>query len=427
MTNLNAMITSPQQKPRVPLFSLSNDEDAGEAAFAMGLDTPQDPSGNSSGGTIHDISLSQCRLESQFSRLRASSDASSSAPSDLTSWSTMTPSEPGSASGMMASKLAAKEQQLQTVNKTLEEFRKKLAALEAELSASKKRPREKKSKASAAQETMDTAGMAAEQPPNKRLSPDESQLKKSSVFESPVLTATTPDSISKEDEPPSPEKAGVIPLKPLPVYASLESIVCAYREGGFHPGVGNMTFGICVELIEDEIKKVDAWDRTQTKELQPAVISALKLIYPKRGSRWEQHECARSPSAAKKYWRKVLTKWKNMWAGEMLPKTAVPPKTSPTMGVIAERIREKIEKRESTKTATLSPAKSGSQPIPIVISDSDSSGGEAPAAKPEMDSSSSEKLSGKLAPGPKSYTREEMKSFAKMVRVTNHVKYRTTC
>ena len=406
----------------MPLFSLSDDEDVGEADYAMGLETPQGPSEKAHKESVYDISLSQCRLESQFSRLRASSDASSSAPSDLTSWSTMTPSEPGSASGLMVSKLAAKEQQLQEVNKTLDEFRKKLAALEAELSASKKRPREKGSRPATGQpKTSNSTAAEAEQPPSKKLSPDSSQNKNPSAPKSPEMTAVVHNPKSSEDEPPSPEKPMAIPLKPLPLYASLESIVCAYREGGFHPGVGNMTFAICVELVEDEIQKVDTWERSQTKKFQPAIISALKLIYPKRGSRWEQHECARSPSAAKKYWRKVLTKWKNMWASEMLPKTAAPPKTSPTMGAIAQRIREKIEKRKSSKTVQLSPAKSGMQPIPIVISDSDSSGCEAPAAKAAgAASSSSEKQTGnKLAPGPDSYTRQEMKSYAKMVRLTN--------
>lgn len=403
----------------MPLFSLSDEDDLGEAAFAMGLETPQDPTEGSRRGSVHDISLSQCRLESQFSRLRASSDASSSAPSDLTSWSTMTPSEPGSASGLMASKLEAKEQQLQAVNKTLEEFRKKLEALEAELSASKKRPREKGNRAVAKQpKTPSSTTTVAEQPPSKKPSPDSKQSEKLSAPESPQLTAVSSSKKTGEDEPPSPEKAITIPLMPPPLYAALESIVCAYREGGFQPGVGNMTFAICVELVEDEIIKVDTWERDQTKKLQPAIIAALKLIYPKRGSRWDQHECARSPSAAKKYWRKVLTKWKNMWASEMLPKTAAPPKTSPTMGVIAQRIREKIKKRESSKAVRLSTPEIGSQPIPIVISDSDSSGGEAPAAEAAAASSTSEKLTNnKLAPGPKSYTRAEMKSYAKMVRI----------
>lgn len=400
----------------MPIFSLSDDDDM---AFPADSETPQDPEQSANHESVRDISLSQFRLESQFSRLRAASETSSSAPSDLTSWSTMTLSEPGSASGLMASKLAAKEQQLEAVNKTLNEFKKKLAALEAELSAAKKRPREVENQPpSKGAGTADEGDLEIAQPPSKKPSPEATQKKKAHLPKSPEMAPASSARKRDEDEPPSPEKVASIPLMPPALHASLESIVCAYREGGFQPGVGNMTFAICVDLVKDEIAKVDTWERSQTKKLQPAIIAALKLIYPKRGSRWDQHECARSPSAAKKYWKKVLTKWRDMWSKEMLPQTPAPRKSSPTMDVITQRIRNKIKERASAKVGDKSLSGSGSQPIPIDISDSESSGGEVPAAKAGAAPAPAEKQTVKLAPGPDSYTRGEMKSFAKMVCYT---------
>ena len=400
--------------PKVPLFNLSDDEGT---AFQMDIEMPQDHEQNPAHESVHEISLSQCRFESQFSRLRAGSDTSSSAPSDLTSWSTMTPSEPGSASGLMASKLADKEKQLESVNKTLNEFRKKLAALEAELTATKKkRPRESGDKSmSEVADAAEECNLVTAQPPNKKLSPEAPRPTKSHAPKSPELAPAASATGREEEEPPSPEKAINIPLKPPALHESLESIVCAYREGGFRPGVGNMTFAICVDLIKDEIARVNKWDRPQTKKMQPAIISALKLIYPKRGARWDQHECARSPSAAKKYWQKVLTKWRDMWAREMMPQTPAASKSSPTMDAITKRIRDKIKARASAKASPTSLPKRGAQPIPIVISDSDSSGCEDVADKVGAASASAEKQSAKLAPGPDKYTHQEMKSFAKMV------------
>ena len=363
-------------------------------------------------------------LSEKFQNLLATNSPEMSAPSVPSSWSSKTPSVPESASQLLAHKLSQKDKQLQEMNAKLERYRKRFEAIEAKISSPSKRERsEPAPEPNADQLSTSSSGSEELPPPRKKPSPEPAAEKARPIARQRVrrVPEALPDlvTISPDMSPPSPVKAPSPPLAPVkPKYLGLRSIICAYKEGGFTPGEGEFPYQLCADFLADEIESAQGWSREEQIRFLPMIIAALKLIYPSddEPNKWETRPFSKSPSGATKYWIKVLRQWSVLWLGKAL--AAAPKKTTPSsaMEELTARIRNRIKSDTRTKTEKLVERSATHEPIrpePIVISDSDSEDGAAGgldvAAAPA-------KKSVKLAPGPESYTRAEMKTFAKMAR-----------
>ena len=414
-------MTTPQQVPKVPPFAepscpskdpvLESLEQEIHRKNVAERDEPQDD--------FMPIALSE-----RFQNLLTTDGPEMSAPSVPSSWSSKTPSVPESASQLLAHKLSQKDKQLQDMNAKLELYRKRFEAIEAKISSPAKRERsEPVAAASADQLSTSSSGSEDLPPPRKKPSPEPAAEKARPEARQRVRRVLDPlpdlVTISPDMSPPSPVRAPSPPPAPIkPKYLGLRSIICAFREGGFTPGEGEFPFQLCADLLADEIKTVQKWNREEQVRFLPMIIAALKLIYPSddQPNKWESRPFSKSPSGAAKYWIKVLRQWTTLWLGKAL--AVVPKKTTPSsaMEELTTRIRNRIKSSTRTRADKLgesSASREPAKPEPIIISDSDS---EAEAVGGLDDAHAPAKKSVKLAPGPESYTRAEMKTFAKMAR-----------
>ena len=366
-------------------------------------------------------------LEDQFSKLRAThSSSGESAPSLPSAWSAKSPSLPESASDLVAEKLSKKSEQLEKVNARLDQYKAKVKALSAELKASRKRRRAGGSDTdkSVGPDNSDTSPEATPPPP-KKTSPETKSPAKTPKPR-PAKAKADPPAASSEDEPPSPIKSSSpAPRKP-PSYAGLNSVVCAFREGGFVPGEDGMSFELCAELVTDEINDIKTWTKKQRAEHYGMIFSAFELVYPGKAKKWRQLPFAKSNSATVNYWVKVLNKWKNIWLKKAAALASKPAnQRSPTMDALTKRIRDKLASKTALKVKEVSApkprttgSKASSAKRPIVISGSDS--GEEPVEVEDEDTEDKPAVA-KLADPPESYSRAEMKAFAKAARAIRNV------
>ena len=353
-------------------------------------------------------------ITKQFEKLMTPSGDEISAPSVPSSWSSRSPSVPDSASQMAAELLVLRTQQINEVNAKLEKYRERLEALETQRRGPYKRER------SDEDEDLAAGPVAPEElpPPAKKPSPEPSPeppqpKSKPKSDPKPARNASPPS--DSEMTPPSPDLDSASSEKEPQPYEGLNSIICACKqEGGFKPGKDGLTYEFCAELVEEEITAVADWDRNQKVRCLPMILSALKLIFPSEKGNWSNRVFASSPSGAARYWTKVLKQHKSLWM-KRAKKVKELPKSPSTMASVTSRIREKIAGSTRAKARQLFSQKDDklhNKPEPIVISDSDSDGpipvgGEVAAAS---------KSSSKLAHAPETYTRAEMKSYARMAR-----------
>lgn len=110
---------------------------------------------------------------------------------------------------------------------------------------------------------------------------------------------------------PSPDKEVSPPARkstPQSISGYTPSSVRAHREGGFTPGEGEFPFQICADLVTDEIKEAEKWERDdQIKVLPPDDYCCSQAYLPVEGesgipSRYQSHPA----SGAKGHWIKVL-------------------------------------------------------------------------------------------------------------------------
>ena len=366
-------------------------------------------------------------LEDQFSKLRTDYESSGeSAPSLPSSWSVKTTSLPESASVLMADELLAKKEQLNAVNVRLEQYKMKVKALSAELKESRKRRRDEPSSSSKSASPADSSASPEEvHPPSKKTSPEPKSPVKTTASKKAVISLTA----SSEEEPPSPVKpATPKPVVKKPSYAGLNSVLCAFREGGFTPGKDGMTFELCAELASDEIMEIARWSPRQLATYHPMIFDALELVYPGKTSKWLKLPFAKSHTATANYWVKVLNKWKQIWLKKAAKLVSPPPVHSPAMLALTKRIRKKLDGkttekiREVTKNSASAPAKKVSAK-PIVVSGSDSDGEEQEVLMtPEAEEAGEDKKAvEKLADPPGSYSRAEMKAFAKHAKAIRNL------
>ena len=325
----------------------------------------------------------------------------------------------------MAQKLSQKEKQLAQVNSTLKEYKLRFEALEAQLRAPQKRNRSGTGSPDYSKST-DSSSPSVEEapPPRKKPSPElPRSVLKGPRTARPTLPIREP-SRDPEETPPSPDR--ITPpksLKPRP-YLGLHSTICAYRDNGFTPGQDGISYAMCAELLKDEINAVLAWDATQKEKFHPMIIDALKVIYPSKPARWDNEVFSNSSAGSAKYWIKVLKTWRQLWLKKdrkvRFARRVVdtPDPVGSKIKSVADRIRAKLASKTRDKVNALQireDEKLPVKPAPIIISDSDSDG--EVVAKPSASlPEASSKSAAKLAHPPESYTRAEMKMFAKMAR-----------
>ena len=218
----------------------------------------------------------------------------------------------------------------------------------------------------------------------------------------------------------------------LPTFQDLNSIVTEVEAGRVIPSYdGDITFSLCAEMCDEESEQLDAWTNDEKKQRHPMIISALRKLYPRKPDSWyETKPYLKSPRGSALYWKKVLAQKAKAWRAkhEQERRKANKAKASargPSMTPVQQRIKEKLAERNSpTKNK---PAREGRRATPIVIgsesSNSDDSGSndEAQVSIPPTQPDSPAAPEPKLAPGPETYTRGEMKTFARMAATINNV------
>ena len=142
-------------------------------------------------------------------------------------------------------------------------------------------------------------------------------------------------------------------------------------------------------------------------------MSALSLIFPKKKD-WDSKHFLQTPGGAASYWRTVLDRRANVWEEadkkEKLMRSAF-------LTPLKQRIREKIRMRKQQRlgqssSSSQSEPHSGSKesPISVTLTSDESSGEESASA---ADSAAKPKTA-KLAPGPDTYTKAEIKNFERV-------------
>ena len=242
-------------------------------------------------------------------------------------------------------------------------------------------------------------------------------------------------SLSEDDAPSSPEEESA----KLPTFEDLNSIVCECAMDRVKPThKGDITFDLCAELCDEEIEEMDKWGNDQKKRCHPMIISALRMLFPKKSDSWfKSKRYLQSPKGTALYWRKVLVQksraWKKIIQEE---KRRVRRKrdaaTAAVSTPVQQRIRQKVRRKRDQDASPAKPSSpDGKQSTPIVIG-TDSSHSEAsdiaedteenvPLTQTESSAAPTAQKEPKLAPGPETYSRSEMKTFAKMATTINNV------
>ena len=165
-------------------------------------------------------------------------------------------------------------------------------------------------------------------------------------------------------------------------------------------------------------------------------LSALRKLYPRKPESWYQRKAfLKSPRGTALYWKKVLAQKAKAWRKEhelehkkAQKRKAFDPDVFDTP--VLHRIKDKLSHRSKSTTVMGSP-RDGRKSTPIVIGtessnseDSDSQDDSRDAVLPtqsEPAAAAARSPEPKLAPGPETYTRGEMKTFARMAATINNV------
>ena len=328
-----------------------------------------------------------------------------------------------SASKQMTADLALQAKQLQKANDKLRLAESKCAALETELKAAKSSKKRARDDAA----TTPSPETSSDKNPEKRSPPTAEPSGASFLNLSAVSNmAVCGDESSDGAEPPEPtpesptESAAAAPDL---LYEGLNSVLCAYKAGKLKPNENGLTYSLCAALCRDEREASKRWSRKDKAKFKPMIMSALRLIFPKTKN-WESKQFLQSPGGAASYWRTVLARRCQVWTDaakrEKLIKEAY-------LTPLKQRIRAKIEMRKMragrsssmSSTPTTTPH-SGTKdsPISVQLSSSDDSS-DAEVSRPSTDVKTTPKA--KMAPGPETYTKAEMKNFERIANSIQQV------
>ena len=335
-------------------------------------------------------------------------------PSDLEQWS-LAPS----ASAQVQQDLVTQTRLRQVAERKACEIRIRCKALEAKLIAEQNAGKRKVAAAAAS-----GAARAEQPPPNKRRS-SAALMTNLMAYQRRAVDHLSDE---EDDAPSSPEEQ----TAKLPTFEDLNSIVTECEMGRVKPSFdGDITFNLCAEMCEEESGQVDAWTSEEKVQRHPMILSALRKLYPRKPDSWyETKAYLKSPRGTALYWKKVLDQKAKAWRArhQREKKKANKKKTaasSSSLTPVQQRIKEKLAKRNSP--ASNKPAREGRKSTPIVIgsessnSDNSDSNDDTQVSISPTQPDFPAAQEPKLAPGPETYTRGEMKTFARMAATINNV------
>ena len=207
-------------------------------------------------------------------------------------------------------------------------------------------------------------------------------------------------------------------------------MLCEYKVGRLVPSYeGDISFEVCAELAEEEVTAMRQWNSTERKERMPMVISALRLIYVDKPNSWFDAWWTRGPDEVTEFWSQVVKRRANAWrrkhkkakrkADEMSAAEAF----APIMRPVAHRLQQKLKKRKAKSASKRQ--RTGMKASPIVVNNTDSSDSDKSSSdEPRRDSGAaaeSQPKKERLAPGPETYTKQEIKNYSKMALAIEEV------
>ena len=380
---------------------------------------------NSAGANLEKARAASLRAKQKISEIAKGEASAEEPPSDAESQWTDNTSVAASASKQMAADMDKKLKHLERANEKLKlaeqeaaaraNLKLKLAeqrcaALESRLNnASKKRSREKEAP---------QPDKASSHNPEKKPSPSPkpegaSFLNLSMSSTAAVCGDESDDSLEPPEAPAS--VAEEEEQKPDLLYEGLNSVLCAYKAKKLHPNKDGLTYGLCAELCRDEREASKRWNRKEKAKYMPMIMSALKLVFPNPKKDWSTKKFLETPGGVASYWRTVLARraeaWEEADKKEKLLREAY---LTPLKQRIKAKIRLHKRKRSGASALSQHEPHSGSKdsPISIKVSSSDDSSSDtegmpaaAPAEKPKV---------AKMAPGPETYSKAEIKNFQRV-------------
>ena len=248
-------------------------------------------------------------------------------------------SMPASASELLLADLSEKTRLLRIARQKARQYKLKCEALASQVSSAKKRQRDQLSTPlSASADDEEVAN------PAKKHSPENK-----AILSAPDLVDTS-DSESDDDVSPPIEAPEEKPVQKM--FQKLNSLLCAYKDKQVKPGSHNLPFDLCAEMCKEEAEAVQKWDANAQRYFHPAIISALRLVYPNKVDSWFGSNFLKSPKGAAKYWVQVLLRRSEIWAAAA-SKAAMAKKHIKTKS-LKEKIRAKIEQRRQSRLNMLS-------------------------------------------------------------------------
>ena len=349
-----------------------------------------------------------------------------------------------SASELLFDDLSEKTKLLRIASREADQYKKRCLALAAELASVKKRSR------SAAKIDSPAPSDATLEAPKKKRSPPEAARAEKHVAQhvdqvpneeqpkQPLPSkATAPKAIQdSDDEVPAP--AAVPPPAPTKAKAfeDLSSILCAYKDKNrpasekVIPGSTDLPFNVCADLCRDEVEAISTWSNVELARFHPAILSALRLVYPNKKAEWFKSKFLQSHKDTAEYWAQVLTRRAEIWDAAAARVAAVAVPAAAFRKPLRDRIRDKIKQRKEGKIASLkakASAASKCKPTPKASGGAPSSSDSDTAPAFVVDLSKSPSVPtctdqpaaaapapAKLAPSSDSYTKAEFKAFSKI-------------
>ena len=354
-----------------------------------------------------------------------------------------------SASELLFEDLSEKTRLLKIAERQADDYKKKCEALSAELVSAKKRNRDAAqidsapvSDAEAAvpkkkrSPPVASAANVAEASPSRITSRTRASRKKSSSKAAMVSGPKTADNSDDDVPAPAPQARSAPPKERE--FEMLHSVLCAYKDDSntdMVPGSPDLPFELCAELCRDEVEAISRWSKAEKARFHPAIISALHLVYKNKKPEWFKSKFLSSQDQTAKYWSQVLTRRSEIWDAAAARESAVLAASAIKTISLKERIRQKIKQRKQGKIAVLKASASsvtkrsaksaGTNPVADREPSSSSDSEVAPPAVVDLSKSpavptctdqpaATAASAEKLAPPPDSYTKVEIKTFARI-------------
>jgi len=345
----------------------------------------------------------------------------SQAPSSISQWSDSAMSMPArvaSANSQLMATISKKDKLLTSANREAAEYKKRCEALASQLAISKQKRK--------ATPPIEASPEESPSPPKKSKAKAKANVMAKPMARAPTLANLVGPNTSKSDDDVSvtsdldEAQLSNSPDESLDdKFKGLKSIVCAYKLGDIEPSAAKdgITFGVCAEICEEEAKAAHSWSSHERKTYHPMVISALRIIYPDKKESWFNKPFLLSPKGTAIYWTRVLERRAAIWrAAEQNLIAAEPSARTTPVQSLTKRIRAKIKRREEDKINPSPKAKSHVHKTLLYPSSDDSDTANPATAHADE----AEDDGPRLAPGPDTFSRSEIKQFTKVAEAVRN-------